>query len=81
MSSCDLKDLQADIRKSLKIGQKNGDTLIDVVTRIVWFERHKNQIRIVALNEIFKSVDGDPAPERRAPMRAVDRGEWCKSGN
>jgi hypothetical protein len=74
MSSGDWKDLQADIRKSLKIGQKNGETLIDVVTRIVWLERHKNQIRIMALNQILKSVDVDPAPERRAPMRAVDRG-------
>jgi hypothetical protein len=81
MSAGDWKDLQADIRNSLKIGQKNGETMIDVVTRIVWLERHKNQIRIGTLNEIQKSVNGDPLPERRAPIKAVDMGEWRKSGN
>ena len=54
MSSDAWKDLQAEIRNTLKIGQKNGETLIDVVTRIVWLERHKNQIRIVALDATLK---------------------------
>jgi hypothetical protein len=65
MSAGDWKDLQGDIRNSLKIGQKNGETMIDVVTRIVWLERHKNQIRIGTLNEILRDVNGDPLPEKR----------------
>jgi hypothetical protein len=55
--------------------------MIDVVTRIVLFERDKNQIRIGTLNEILRGVNGDPLPERRAPMKAVDMGEWRESGN
>jgi hypothetical protein len=31
MSAGDWKDLQADIRNSFKIGQTNGETMIDVV--------------------------------------------------
>jgi hypothetical protein len=31
MSAGDWKELQAHIRNSLKIGQKNGETMIDVV--------------------------------------------------
>jgi hypothetical protein len=65
MSAGDWKDLQGDIRNSLNIGQKNGETMIDVVTRIVWLERHKNQIRIGTLNEILRDVNGDPLPEKR----------------
>jgi len=81
MSSGDWKDLQANIRNSLKVGQKNGEALIDVVTRIVWLERHKNQIRIGTLNEILKSVNGDPWPERKAPAKTVDMHAWLRSGN
>ena len=39
------KDLEADVRNALRAGKRNGETLIDVVTRIVWLERHKNQQR------------------------------------
>lgn len=59
MGAGDWKVLEAYIRNSLEIGPKNGETLIDVVTRIVWLERHKNQIRIVALSEILRGVNGD----------------------
>jgi hypothetical protein len=80
MSTGDWDNLQADIRNSLKIGQANGETLIDVVTRIVWLERHKNQIRIAALNEILRGVNGESLPERRPPVKAVDIGESLKEG-
>jgi hypothetical protein len=69
MSADDWKDLQADIRNSLTFDPKNGETMIDVVTRIVWLERHKNQIRIRTLNEILRGVNGDPLPARRAPVK------------
>lgn len=80
MSANDWKDLQLDIRNSLDTGKKNGERMIDVVTRIVWLERHRNQTRVGALNEILRVVNGDPFPQRRVPVKTVDMGEWLKTG-
>jgi hypothetical protein len=79
MGDGDWKDLEADIRNSLRIGKENGEPLIDVVTRIVWIERHKNQTRIAVLNEILRVANGDPMPATRASVKAANVAEWRKS--
>ena len=75
MRAGDWKDLRAEIGNSLKVGQKNGEKLIDVMTRIVWLERHKNQIRIGSLIEILRGVNDDRLLESGTPVKTVDLGE------
>jgi hypothetical protein len=62
-----------------RAGKRNGETLINMVTRIVWLERHRNQTETSALNETLRIANGDLMPARRAPTKTDDVVEWRKS--
>jgi hypothetical protein len=71
MSVGDWKNLEADVRKALKIGKQNRETVIEVVTRILWLERHKHKARIVALNETLRVANGEPKLQNRTLTAVV----------
>jgi hypothetical protein len=72
MGAGDWKNLEAAVRDSLRIGKQNREKVIDVVTRILWLERHKHQAQISALNETLRAANGEPTLPRRARMTVVE---------
>jgi hypothetical protein len=81
MSPGEWKNLEADVRKALRIGEENGETVIDVVTRILWLERHKNHTRIQAMSEMLRVATGDPMLVRKVLVKAVNVVEWRESAD
>jgi hypothetical protein len=72
MSAGDWKNLEADVRNALRIRKQNREKVIDVVTRILWLERHKHQAQVSALSESLRVANGEPTLPRRARMTVVE---------
>jgi hypothetical protein len=81
MRVCNWKHLETDVRNALRAGKRNGETLIDVVTRMIWLERHKNHTEILALNETLRIANRDLMPTRRAPTKTNDLIEWRRTAD
>lgn len=62
-------DVQAEIRQKLEEGKINGETEVQVLSRMVWSERQINKVLLATLEEILRArtsalYGNAPAPKK-----------------
>ena len=70
-------EMQAEIRQRLEEGKNNGETEVQILSRMIWSERLINQILLAALEEISRTVS---APDCDSPSPKKSNIIQMKSG-
>ena len=77
-AATDLEAIQREIRQRFKDGKNQGETEVEITSRLVWLERQKNYALCNAFEEIFKCAADALDLASEASSRTANLLKWHK---